>query len=61
MKHELTKHISVDCFYVQYDAQEKIVDLQYICPRRFNLQIYQGSHSSLTLFFFSKLNVVDPP
>jgi hypothetical protein len=36
VKHELTKHIGIDCFYVR--------------SRRFNLQTYQDPHSSSALF-----------
>jgi hypothetical protein len=28
MKHVLTKHVGVDCFYVRCDIQDKIVALQ---------------------------------
>jgi hypothetical protein len=54
MKHELTKHIGVDCFYVQYGIQEKIVDLQYICPRGFSLQTYltRFTLELIIVFFF---------
>jgi hypothetical protein len=30
MKHELTKHVGVDCFYVQSVVQDKITALQYV-------------------------------
>jgi hypothetical protein len=30
VKHELTKHAGVDCFYVRSAIQDKIVALQYV-------------------------------
>jgi hypothetical protein len=30
VKHELTKHVGVDCFYVQSAVQDKIIALQYV-------------------------------
>jgi hypothetical protein len=30
VKHELIKHVDVDCFYVRSTIQDKIVALQYV-------------------------------
>jgi hypothetical protein len=30
VKHELTKHVGVDCFYVRSAVQDKIIALQYV-------------------------------
>jgi hypothetical protein len=30
VKHELTKHVGVDCFYVRSAIQDKIIALRYV-------------------------------
>jgi hypothetical protein len=41
VKHELTKHIGIDCFYVRSVVKEKTIALQYV-----------SSYLELTIVFF---------
>ena len=62
VKHELTKHIGVDAFYVRSVVQDQVMALQYV-PSELQLADFftkaqtRAQHS----FFLSKLSVVDPP
>jgi hypothetical protein len=62
VKHELTKHIGVDAFFVRTAMQDQILALQYV-PSELQLADFlmkaqtRAQHS----FFLSKLNVVDLP
>jgi hypothetical protein len=61
-KHELTKHIGVDAFFVRTAVQDQILALQYV-PSELQVADFftkaqtRAQHS----FFLSKLSVVDPP
>jgi hypothetical protein len=61
VKHELTKHIGVDTFYVRAEVQDQSIALQYV-PSELQLADFftktqtKAHHS----FFLSKLSVVDP-
>jgi hypothetical protein len=61
VKHELTKHIGVDAFFVRTAVQDQILALGYV-PSELQLADFftkaqtQAQHS----FFLSKLSVVDP-
>jgi hypothetical protein len=62
VKHELTKHIGVDAFFVRTVVQDQILALGYVpselqLPDFFTKAQTRTQHS----FFLSKLNVVDPP
>jgi hypothetical protein len=52
VKHELTKHVGVDCFYVQSTIQDKIIALQYVPSLEDSAcrLTHQGPYSSSTLF-----------
>jgi hypothetical protein len=62
VKHELTKHISVDAFYTRANVQDQVSALHYM-PSELQLADFftkartRAQHS----FFLSKLSVVDPP
>jgi hypothetical protein len=62
VKHELTKHIGVDAFFVRTAVQDQILALEYV-PSKLQLADFftkaqiRAQHS----FFLSKLCVVDPP
>lgn len=62
VKHELTKHIGVDAFFVRSQAQDQVVVLQYV-PSELQVADFftkaqtRAQHS----YFLSKLSVVDPP
>jgi hypothetical protein len=62
VKHELTKHGEVNCFYVQSGVQDKIISLQYV-PSEIQLAILLTKvHTRAQhCFLLSKLNMVDPP
>jgi hypothetical protein len=61
VKHELTKHIGVDAFFVRTAVQDQILALQYV---PFELQLTDFFMKAQTRaqhsFFLSKLSVVDP-
>jgi histone deacetylase 1/2 len=62
IKHELTKHIGVDAFFVRANMQNQVIALQYV-PSELQLADFfmkaqtRAQHNS----FLSKLNVIDPP
>lgn len=62
MKHELTRHIGVDAFFVRAGVQDHIIALQYVT---FELQLADFFMKAQTRaqhgFYLSKLSVVDPP
>jgi hypothetical protein len=62
VKHELTKHVGVDCFYVRSIVQDKIIVLQYV-PSEIQLaDLLTKAHTQAQhCFLLSKLNVLDPP
>jgi hypothetical protein len=62
VKHELTKHVGVDCFYVRSGIQDNIVSLQYV-PLEIQLaDVLTKAHTrDQHCFLLSKLNMVDPP
>jgi hypothetical protein len=62
VKHELTKHVGVDCFYVRSDVQDKIIALQYV-PSEIQLtDLLTKAHTQAQhCFLLFKLNVLDPP
>ena len=62
VKHELTKHISVNASYIRTQVQDQVVALQYV-PSELQLADFfiktqtRAQHS----FYLSKLHIVDPP
>jgi hypothetical protein len=62
VKHELTKHIGVDAFYVRATVQDQVIAHQYV-PSELQLSDFFTKAQTKTYhsFFLSKLNVVDPP
>ena len=62
VKHELTKHIGVDAFYVRAGVQDQVIALQYVT---FELQLADFLTKAQTRaqhgFYLSKLSVVPPP
>jgi hypothetical protein len=61
VKHQLTKQIDIDCFYVQSTVQDHVVSLHYV---PFELQLVDFLTKAQTRaqhsFLLSKLSVVDP-
>jgi hypothetical protein len=62
LKHELTKYIGVDTFYVRATVQDQVIALQYV-PSELHLADFftKAQTRAYHSFFLSKLNVVDPP
>jgi hypothetical protein len=62
VKHELTKHIGVDAFFVRTVVQDEILALQYV-PSELQLADFftKAQIQRQYSFFVSKLSVVDPP
>jgi hypothetical protein len=62
VKHELTKHIGVDCFYAWSAILDKIITLQYV-PSEIQLpDLLTKAHTRAQHhFLLFKLNAVDPP
>ena len=62
MKHELTKHIGVDAYYVRAAVQDHVVALQYV-PSELQLADFftKAQTRAQHRFHLSKLSVVDPP
>jgi hypothetical protein len=62
VKHELTKHIGVDAFYVRAKVQDQIITLHYV-PLELQLADFfmTAQTKAYHSFFLSKLNVADPP
>jgi hypothetical protein len=62
VKHELTKHVRVDCFYVRSAVQDKITALQYVLSEIQLADLLTMAHTQAQhCFLLFKLNVVDPP
>jgi hypothetical protein len=61
VKHELTKHVGMNCFYVRSAVQDKIIALQYV-PSEIQLAdlLSKARTRAQHCFLLSKLNVVDP-
>ena len=62
MKHELTKHIGVDAFYVCAGVQDRVIALQYV-PSELQLADFftKAQTRAQHGFYLSKLSVVYPP
>jgi hypothetical protein len=62
VKHELTKHIGVDAFYVCHAVQEQVMTLHYV-PSELKLADFftKAQTRAQHGFFLSKLSVADPP
>jgi hypothetical protein len=62
VKHELTKHIGVDAFYVRHAVQHQVMALHYV-PSELQLADFftKAQTRAQHGFFLSKLSVVDPP
>ena len=62
VKHELTKHIGIDCFYVRSAVQDQVVSLRYVPSELQLADLLTKAHTRAQhSFLLSKLNVVDPP
>jgi hypothetical protein len=62
VKHELTKHVGVDCFYVRFGVQDKIVSLQCVPSEIQLIDLITKTHTRAQhCFLLFKLNMVDPP
>jgi polysaccharide pyruvyl transferase WcaK-like protein len=61
VKHELTKQIGIDAFYVRAELQDQIIALQHV-PSELQLADFfmKAQTRAYHSFFFSKLNIVDP-
>jgi hypothetical protein len=62
VKHELTKHVGMDYFYVRSTIQDKIIALQYV-PSEIQLaDLLTKAHTRTQhCFLLFKLNMLDPP
>jgi hypothetical protein len=62
VKHELTKHIGVDAFFVRTAVQDQILALQYV-PSELQLAdlFMKAQTRAQHSLFLSNLSVVDPP
>jgi hypothetical protein len=62
VKHELTKHIGIDAFYVRATVHDQVIALQHV-PSELQLADFFTKAQTIAYhsFFLSKLNVVDPP
>ena len=62
VKHELTKHIGVDAYYVRAAVQDHVIALQYV-PSELQLADFftKAQTRAQHGFHLSKLCVVDPP
>ena len=62
VKHELTKHIGVDAFYVRAAVQDQVIALQYV-PSELQLADFLTKAQTRAQhgFYLSKLSVVPPP
>jgi hypothetical protein len=62
VKHELTKHVSVDAHFTRSQAQDDIIALQYV-PSELQLADFFKKAQTRThyQFYLSKLSVIDPP
>jgi hypothetical protein len=62
IKHELTKHISVDAFYMRSQVHDQVVTLHRV-PSEVQLADFftKAQTRAQYRFLLSKLNVVDPP
>ena len=62
VKHELTKHIGVDAFYVRAAVQDQVIALQYV-PSELQLADFLTKAQTRAQhgFYLSKLSVVHPP
>ena len=62
VKHELTKHIGVDAFFVRAGVHNHVIALQYV-PSELQLADFFTKAQTRVQhdFYLSKLSVVDPP
>ena len=61
MKHQLTKHIGIDCFYVQSAVQDHVVSPHYVPSELQHADLLTKAHTRAQhSFLLSKLGVVDP-
>jgi hypothetical protein len=62
VKHELTKHVSVDAYFTRSQVQGGVVALQYV-PSELQLTDFfkKAQTHAHHQFYLSKLSVVDPP
>ena len=62
VKHELTKHIGVEAFYVRAGVQDQVIALQHV-PSELQLADFLTKAQTRAQhgFYLSKLSVVNPP
>lgn len=58
MKHQLTKHIGIDCFYVRSAVQDHVVSLQYLPSELQLADLLTKAHTELNIVFFSPNSVL---
>ena len=62
VKHELTKHIGVDAYYVRAAVQDHVIALQYVPSELQLADLFTNAQTGAQHgFHLSKLSVVDPP
>jgi hypothetical protein len=62
VKHELVKHVGVDCYYTRAQVQDGVIDLHYV-PSELQLADFLTKAQTRTQhrFYLSKLSVLDAP
>jgi hypothetical protein len=61
MKHQLTKHIGIDCFYVRSVVHDHVVSPHYVPSELQHVDLLTKAHTRAQhSFLLSKLGVVDP-
>jgi hypothetical protein len=62
VKHELTKHVSVDAHFTQSQVHDGVVALQYVPSELQLVDFFMKAQTRAHYqFYLSKLSVVDPP
>ena len=62
VKHEHTKHIGVDAFYVRAGVQDRVIALQYVPSELQLADLFTKAQTRAQHgFYLSKLSVVYPP
>jgi hypothetical protein len=62
VKHELTKHIGVDAYYIWAQVQDDVITLQYVPSELKLVNFFTKAQTCVHhQFYLSKLSVFDPP
>jgi hypothetical protein len=62
VKHELTKHIGADAYFMRSHVRDSVVALQYVPSKLQLVDFFTKARTHIHhQFYLSKLSVVDPP